>query len=226
MGDRGCHVGKVDPRHPLASAPEPAAHSQPERRKHGGQSAPLRGEHDPDSEGGGLDSAVPGGAGGGLPLPAHLGQEVVSGGGVFDKLFVAARPVVADGGGGEQSRGPIPGGAEGRDQGFRAFDPALANGALPGGRPAFPDRLSGKVDQGVEPFQHTGRVGVGSVTARVPAGGSDSGREPRERTFAPGEHHHFVAPSGKFRSERAADQARRSRDSSPHPKWLTTRRRF
>ena len=165
---RGRHVVEVNPGHPLAPAPEPPAHSHPERGQHGGERSAARREHHADPQRGHLDPLLAGGGRRVFPLRAHLGEEAVPRGGLLIEFLVAARPVVPHRGSCEQARGPAPGGAEGRHQRLRTLDPALANGALSGSGPAFPDRRAGEVDEGVQLFEHPHQPGVGSVTTRAP----------------------------------------------------------
>ena len=100
--DHADGVVNVDPGPPGASASDRSAHAEAEGEQEALKGAAVGRHDDAEADDGGADAAV---GGGGFPVLAETGQEIVARGGVFGGFAFNLSAVVADGGGGDERGG-------------------------------------------------------------------------------------------------------------------------
>ena len=207
--DQPHDVVAVDPGHVLPPATDGPAGAQLERRQQLRQRPALARQHDAGAQGHGAHT---GALRGRLPVDAEPRQEVVAGGAVLGQQFVAARPVDADGGAGDEHGRLLGRGPDRGDDPPGRVDAALPQLPLARGRPAL-----------------VGDAGPGQMHHRVRLG--DSGREvvpgsPVDVAAAVGpgrarDAGHVIAARAQRPRQRPADRPARARHDHPHAPILS-----
>lgn len=200
-----CHVGGMDPWHPLFSRAESAPEGEAEDPSEDGGGSAVVAEDHARAEGDRAGGRA-GFGGGGFPAVADIREEALTAWGSFREFLDA--PVAVEGGpaGGDEGGGPVRAIAEAGREGAGVIDPGGADAVLAGFRPDAEERFSGEVNEGIDVCQINLRHGKPRSHFA----------ERREWPGRAGKADEFVSARAGGRGHVAGEESGRSRDADDH----------